>query len=489
MATDVLRRSLTEAIGLLEAGAVTSRELAEQVIDAAERWQPHINAFIAIEADELRSAADAADRRRSVNRTIGRLDGIPLAFKDMFDRPGRNASMGSTLLADRIAKKPATAFARLSDQGALWAGPLNMAECVASPSGHNPHFGPVRNPWNVKHTAAGSSGGSGAAVAARIVYGALGSDTGGSIRLPASVNGVVGVKPTYGRVSRSGSAPRAPSLDTVGPLARTARDCALLLDAMAGTDPTDPTTWAAPLEPALPLIDMDLSAIRIGSSGTEPFDSCEADVARAADDACAALAGLCAGRIDRVLPDMNVLYALADTIAKTEAAALHARFMRERADEYSAFVYTRTEVGFHLPPQRYFEALALRARVLGEFSARVFDGIDVLAIPVMPVCVPTLEATDAATPDAINQVLGRMTVFTRPFNYLGLPAVSLPCGFDGQGLPIGLQLIGRPFSEPLLLALAHQYQMVTGWHESRPAPPGQARRTSMSVTFTRSQGA
>lgn len=469
MVPEALDKTISEIRADLDARRITSRELAEQVIKAVSVWQPCINAFLSFDPESLLEQADASDRLRAQNGARGPLEGIPLGYKDMFDRVGHTATAGTVLLDDRKPEVDAEVIARLERAGAIWAGGLNMAECVASPSGHNPHFGAVANPWNPEYTAAGSSGGSGAAVAARVVFGALGSDTGGSIRLPASVNGVVGLKPTYGRVSRKGAAPRAPSLDVIGPLARTAEDCALLLDCIAGSDPRDPTTWAAPEHDAMDLLGMDLSGLRVATSQTPPFDSCEPDVAAAHTAAIGVIEGCTGGVKPCDLPKPDLLYALADVLSKVEAAALHGTWMRERPGDYSAFVYKRTEVGFHIPAQRYFEACAMRGRFLAEFMDAVFSHADILILPVMPVAVPKLKDTAADTPEGIRRVLGRMTALTRPFNYLGLPSISVPCGFDRNGLPVAFQLIGPPFSEPLLLAMAHAYQDRTDWH--RHAPP------------------
>lgn len=471
MDTSISEWSLTHAAEALGEGRLTARDLAEATIEAAARWQPVINCFISFDADELLTAADASDARRRAGRTLGSLDGIPIAYKDMFDRKGRTASGGSILLDNRIAETSATIIEKLEGAGALLAGGLNMAEFAASPAGHNLHHGAAANPWNPAYTAAGSSGGSGAAVAARIVHGAIGSDTGGSIRLPASANGVVGVKPTYGRVSRKGSVARMPSSDTIGPLARTAADCALLLDAIAGHDPHDPTTWNAPEHAAFPLLGMDLGGVRIATCRSAPFDNCVGSVDTALREACAVLSGNGLPVVEKPVPDASAIYALSDVMAKVEASTLHARWMREQPDAYSSFVYKRTEVGFHLPVQRYYEALALRGRVLASFIDTVFDDVDVLLLPVMPIETPTLAETAVETPEAVRRVIGRMTAFTRPFNYIGLPAVSVPCGVDGNGMPIAFQLVGRPFSEPLLLAVAARYQALTDWHLRVPSLP------------------
>lgn len=463
--------TLAGAAEALAARRVSAVELAQAAIAAHAVWQPHINAFLDLEAEHLLAQAHASDARRAAGRSIGPLDGAPIGFKDMFDRRGRPPSGGTILLADRRPNRAATVLERLEAAGAALAGPLNMAEWVASPSGHNPHYGPVRNPWDPRRTAAGSSGGSGAAVAAGLVLGGIGSDTGGSVRLPAGVAGVVGLKPTYGRVSRAGSVPRAPSLDTIGPLARTAEDCAILLDAIQGADRRDPTTWNGPDHPAHAAITRPLGHVRLATCRDGPFNACEPPVERALSTALDVLARLFGPVREATPPEMDTLYALADTVAKVEAATLHARYMRESRDAYSPFVYKRTETGFYLPAPRYFEALSLRGPALKRFLEGTLAHADILVLPVMPIPVPTLDETAADRPEDIVRVLGRMTAFTRPFNYLGLPSLSVPIGFDEAGLPIGAQLIGRPFSEPLLLGVAHRFERETRHWTARPTPP------------------
>ena len=452
--------TLGEQAEALRAGAVSSAELTEAALRRAEAWQPRINAFIRIEGEQAMDAARASDARRARGEARGPLDGVPMAHKDMFDRAGELATGGSLILRDRRASETSTVAARLEAAGAVWLGGLNMAEFAANPVGLNPHYGHCRNPWNPDYITGGSSSGSGAAVAAGIVAAALGSDTGGSIRLPASACGVVGLKPTHGRVSLVGVLPRAFSLDTVGPLATTAADCGLLLRAIAGVDERDGGTIDVPV-PAMGEMTADATgmtvAVLTGVEGVAPALRArhEASLQVFADNGVQL--------VERSMDWIGDLYGLADTIAKSEAATQHGRWMRERPEDYSRFVFSRTEAGFHIPATRYIEALALRGRLLMRFVSEVLAGVDALFLPVTPVAVPTIAAVDTVDGAAIATIIGGLTRLTRPFSYLGVPALSVPCGPDEAGLPVGFQLVGRPFAEAALLRLAGQYQRAAAW--------------------------
>ncbi len=457
--------TLAEQAAALRDGRVSSVELTTAALERAASWQPRINAFIRIEAESALAQARASDARRAAGRASGPLDGIPLAHKDMFDRAGALATGGSRILADRRATETSTVAARLEAAGAVWLGGLNMAEFAANPVGLNPHYGAVRNPWNPDYVSGGSSSGSGAAVGARIVAGSLGSDTGGSIRLPASICGVVGLKPSYCRVSRAGVLPLAFSLDTVGPLAATAEDCALLLQAIAGPDPRDSTTQDIPVPDPAALAESPRGA----TLAVLALDGIAPELRARHEAALAVLGALGLRLVERRMDWFESLYALGDTISKCEAATIHSRWMRERPQDYSRFVFSRTEAGFHIPAPRYIEALSLRAPLLHRFVAEVLGEADALFLPSMPVPVPRIAAVDVSEGAEIARIIGAMAKLTRPFSYLGVPALSVPCGPDEAGLPVGFQLVGRPFAEGTLLRLAHHYQAVTNWH--RTAPP------------------
>jgi aspartyl-tRNA(Asn)/glutamyl-tRNA(Gln) amidotransferase subunit A len=467
---DLAAMSLAEVGAAIRDRTLSAREVTQAAIARAEQWQPHLNCFIALEADAALARAAALDDEIARGRWRGPLHGVPLAHKDMFYRAGRISTGGSPIRKDWRAPVTATVLQRLDDAGAVDLGRLNMSEFAAGPTGHNKFFGDCRNPWDRARITGGSSSGSGAAVAARIVYGALGSDTGGSIRMPASANGVLGLKPTYGLVSRHGAMARAWSLDHVGPLARTAEDCAILLAAIAGPDPADSTT-VAPDSPTdyVAAVGDGIAALRIGVPDFDAADE-DAEIGAALDRACAALAALGA-RVVRVrLPDLASWYRIADTISKCEAATMHDRWMRERPPDYSDHIRTRIEAGRNIPAVRYIQALALRGPLLKEFLDTTLADADVLLTPAIPVPIPTLAESDVeGTGPAVLALVGRLSRFTRPFNLIGVPAISVPCGFDRRGLPMAFQAVGRPFAEAALLRLAHAYQQATDHHHRAPA--------------------
>ena len=457
--------TLQEQAAALQAGQVSSVELTEAALQRAAAWQPKINAFIRIEGEQAMAAARASDARRVRGAARGPLDGVPMAHKDMLDRAGELATGGSLILRDRRATETSTVAARLEAAGAVWLGGLNMAEFAANPVGLNPHYGHCHNPWNPAYITGGSSSGSGAAVAAGIVAAALGSDTGGSIRLPASICGVVGLKPTYGRVSLAGVMPRAFSLDTVGPLATTAADCGLLLQAIAGVDERDGSTVDMPV-PSMAEMTADATgmtvAVLTGVDGVAPALRTRHDAAlQMFRDSGVQL-------VERPMDWIGGLYGLADTISKSEAATLHGKWMRDRPEAYSRFVFSRTEAGFHILATRYIGAMALRGRLLTRFVTEVLAGVDALFLPTTPVAVPTIAAVDTDEGAEIAEIIGGLARLTRPFSYLGVPALSVPCGPDEAGLPVGFQLVGRPFAEAALLQLAGHYQRATAWPRTVP---------------------
>jgi len=463
-----LDATLAAASEALRTRHVSSVELTRACLARAEAVNPTLNCFLAIEADEALAAAERADRAIAAGEWRGPLHGIPLAHKDMFYRAGRLCSGGSRIRRDFVPAYDSTLAKRLEAAGAVWLGRLNMSEFAANPAGHNFHYGHCRNPWNPDCITGGSSSGSGAAVAARACFGSLGSDTGGSVRLPAAICGVTGLKPTYGRVTRHGALPRVWSLDSVGPLARTAEDCALLTAAIAGHDPLDPTTASVPVPAYRAALGSPIAGLRLGMPSSFFFDGIAPSVKARLDAARDVLADLGAIPVEVEVPDQERLFTISDALAKAEAATMHGRWMRECPQDYSFFMRSRIEAGFHIPATRYLEALALRGRILADFARRVFDRCDVLFAPVLAIEVPTLAQTEAGSPADVQRVIAALTRSTRNVNYLGLPALSVPCGFSANGMPTGLQLIGRPFAEATLLRIGHAYQQATDWHHRVP---------------------
>src|SRR2546428_9225533 len=365
--SDPAALSLAAAAQALRARHLSSRELVEACLARIARWQPRINAFISVE----QQPAD---------------EGVPLAHKDMFYRKGRVSNCGSKIRRGWIARETSTAFSRLDAAGMPQIGTLNMAEFAYGPTGHNEHWGDCRNPWNPDYIAGGSSSSSGAAVAARLVFGALGSDTGGSVRIPAAACGATGLKTTWGRVSRHGAMPLSHSLDTIGPLARSAEDCALILAAIAGFDPQDPLSSREPAGNYF----LEKRKFRVALSSDWIGRHAEPEVA------AAVLAGardLGATLIEVEPPQFDTLYAHCVTVMQAEASAPHARWMRERPGDYSSAVRSRLESGFAVPAAAYLEVLRLRAAWLERFCTTTLANADLYLLPAMNVRVPTLEQT------------------------------------------------------------------------------------------------
>lgn len=476
MSDELARLSLTELAERIRRKKVSALEATKACVVRIQAWQPQINCFIEVEADAALTAARRLDRELARRGPRGPLHGVPLAHKDLFYRQGKVCSAGSQIRRDWVAPYTATVIRRLEAAGAICLGRLNMAEFAADPTGHNAHYGACRNPWNPAYIPGGSSSGSGAAVAARLVYGSLGSCTGGSIRLPAAANGVVGLTPTYGRVSRYGVIPRSWSLDHVGPLARTALDCARLTGVIAGHDPDDGASSRTPVPNFERAAKRGAQDLRIGVPRKYFYDEVSADVGRALTESLRALKSLGARIVPVSVPDPRPLYRLNDLIMKCEAAVIHGRWIRERPGDYSDYLLARLEPGLHIPATRYIEALTLRGRALAEFMDAVMSRVDVLHCPVIPRPLPTLAEMDPTGADPLRLAkIGTLPNLTRLFNYYGVPALSVPCGFSANGLPVAFQVAARPFDEQTLFAVAHAYQGVTDWH--RQTPPAAGGRT------------
>lgn len=445
---------------------LSSQELTRACLDRIARLDPHLNAFIEVEAEAALAAARQADAAVAAGRPLGPLHGVPLAHKDMFYRAGRPCTCGSGIRRGFVPGTTAEVIRRLEAAGAITLGTLNMAELAIGPTGHNVHFGRCRNPWNGDFITGGSSCGSGAAVAARLVYGALGSDTGGSIRLPAAMCGVVGLKPTQGLVSQTGIMGLSQSLDCVGPLARSARDVARLLTVIAGPD------GAAAPESYERALARDLSGVRLGLPAAFYYDDLAPEVADALEAARRVLEALGARTVEVELPDQGPLADLANLAFLPEAAALHLAWLRARPQDYGPQVRARLLQGLAVPAVSYLQAHQLRAL----HAQAMIDGplarCDALLVPACPRTVPASAETDVEDGAQMATLLADLTRFTRPLSYLGLPGLVTPAGFDRRGLPVALQLIGRPFGEATLLALAHAYEGATGWLARVPPETG-----------------
>ncbi len=456
----------------IAAGDISATEVVEATLEHAIAEDSTLRCFREIEAEAARSAAATADRRREKGQALGPLHGIPLAHKDIFDRSGRIVTAGSPILNQHTPEFNACVITRMQQAGAIDLGPLQSAEFAMSPTGFNAHIRPVRNPWHTDYVPGGSSMGSGAAVAARLVFGSLGTDTGGSVRHPAAVCGVVGIKPTQGRVSRHGVFPLAESLDCPGVLARTARDAALMLQVIAGRDPQDASSSSRTVANYGSMLDGDIRGLRIGIPRQYYYavteDGIDANIHERLEQSLKVLRsrGATVKTVDVI--DMHSVNQLARTVFCTEAAAVHKQWLDARPLDYSDQVRARIAAGQSIAPSEYREALRIRKRVSDSFVSTSLSQVDVLHTPCVAVPTPTLKAVAAASLEEAPHQIERFTHCTRAINYLGLPAISVPCGFVGEGLPVAFQLVGRPFDEGLLLRVADAYQRESDWHRRIP---------------------
>jgi aspartyl-tRNA(Asn)/glutamyl-tRNA(Gln) amidotransferase subunit A len=469
MNRDLTTLDLAEAAAALAEGTVSSVALTEACLARAAEWQTSRNCFIKIDGANALAIARERDRELARGHRRGPLHGVPLAHKDMFYREGKVTTGGSAILRDQVATTTATVLHRLDEAGAVEIGALNLSEFAAGPTGHNLHYGHCRNAFDPMHVAGGSSSGSAVAVAARLVFGALGSDTGASIRLPAAYNGVVGLKPTYGRVSRYGAMPRSWSLDHVGPLARTARDCALILQVVAGPDPSDPTASALPVPDYVAAFGDDrLSGLTIGVA--DHGVALEPEISVALEESVRAMERLDATIVRVPMPNLENAFRVGETIIKSEAAAMHRQWLETRPNDYSNSVRFRVEGGLYLPAVDYIDALRLRTVMTNQFLGETMAGIDLLHLPATPYLPPTVEESDMERTDSetLLGLFSRLTQFMRPFNFFGLPAISAPCGFAAGGLPLAYQLVGHPFAEGTLLRAVNAYQGATDFHRTLP---------------------
>ncbi len=428
-----------------------------------------INASIWLEREAALEAAESLDKRRKAGQSLGPLHGVPLAHKDMYYKKGKPATCGSKIRKDFRPDYTATVIERLEDAGSVTLGGLNMAEFAQNPTGHNQHFGHCRNPFEPAYCTGGSSSGSGAAVAARACFGALGSDTGGSIRLPASMCGVTGIKPTQTRVSRYGVMPLSFSTDNVGPLAQTARDCARIMSVIAGHDPRDPTSAREPVLDYEAGMDGSLKGQRIGLPTNYFLDDVDPEVLAAFDAAVAVLKERGAVVVPVTIPHMDAIATYGGIVSRCEGGTIHAQWLRERPDDYAVHLSSRLYPSHGIPAVYYVEALSRRGGLLKALGRDLFDKVDTFITPTLRIKVPTLDATDIdkGTSGAI-QLFHDVSINTRPINYMGLPSVSVPCGFDSNGLPIGVQIQGRPFAEARILKIADAFQRDTDWHRRLP---------------------
>lgn len=460
---------MTELARLIATKTVSPVEVVRAHLDRIAALDGNLHAYITVGADAALDAARAAEAALIAGQPVGPLHGVPYALKDLYDTAGVRTTGGSRIYAERVPAVDATVVRRLAEAGAIALGKLNMVEFAYGPEGLNVHYGHARNPWDraAPRMAGGSSSGSGVAVAAGLAPGALGSDTGGSIRIPASLCGITGLKPTYGRVSRAGVLPLAWSMDHVGPMTRTVADAALMLRAMAGYDPADASTSVLPVPDYSAALTGDVKGLRVGLLRRLFLDGATPAVRTAVETAAATLAGAGAIVDEVALARVDLASAASLAIVSVEALAYHAELLRTRAGEYDPDIARRLRMGAFVSGLHYVRAQQVRALVRDEIDAAL-SRRDVLLAPSTPIVAPTVEERQVALGDGTADVRSALIRFTRPFNLSGHPACAVPCGFTEGGLPIGMQLVGRPFDEATVLRVADAFQRLTDFHARRP---------------------
>jgi aspartyl-tRNA(Asn)/glutamyl-tRNA(Gln) amidotransferase subunit A len=449
-------------MAMLRQKALSPVELVLAFIARIERLNPALNAFITVTVEQALLQAREAEAEIQRGRWRGPLHGIPLALKDLIDTAGIRTTAASAVFEDRIPTEDAEVVRRLKAAGAVLLGKLNMHEFAYGGTSVPSHYGAVHNPWNLGRIAGGSSGGSGAAVAAGLCIGALGSDTAASVRHPAAYCGVVGLKPSYGRVSNRGVIPLSWSLDHIGPICRSAADAALMLETIAGYDPLEPTSVDRPTDRYANEIGADTAALRIGLVRRPYFDNLDPDISAAATVSIEELAGITAGVRDVELPYANLLL----TIASAEAYAFHRPYFSRTPQLYQAMTRQRLEQAAGISAADYVTAKREMERLRWNADT-VFTSVDLLVTPTTAIAPITIDAgyLDPPLPSDGTPIEFRNT---HMFDVLGLPAISIPCGFTRDGMPIGLQIAGPRFGESRVLSLAHAYQQITDWHTRFP---------------------
>ncbi len=489
----MINASLSELSAALAAKTISAVELATLFLDRIDRLNPGLNAFIALDREQTLAQARAADASGKVGAGDTPLAGIPLAHKDIFCTKGWRTSCGSRMLENFVSPYDAHVVEKLAAAGMVTLGKLNMDEFAMGSSNETSYFGPVKNPWDTSRVPGGSSGGSAAAIAARLAPAATGTDTGGSIRQPAALCGLTGLKPTYGAVSRYGMIAFASSLDQAGPMAKSAEDCALLLNAMAGFDERDSTSLERPAEDYARDLEKPLQGLRIGLPGEFFGEGMDADVRAAVDAALDQYRKLGATTVEVSLPNSGLSVPAYYVIAPAEASSNLSRFdgvrygyrapeygdlndmySKSRAQGFGAEVKRRILIGTYVLSHGYYDAYYLKAQKIRRLIAadfqKAFESCDVIMGPTSP---SVAFAFGAKSADPVQMYLS--DIYTISTNLAGLPGMSLPCGFGNGGMPVGLQIIGNWFGEAKMLNVAHQYQQVTDWHTRMPQLAGAAQ--------------
>jgi aspartyl-tRNA(Asn)/glutamyl-tRNA(Gln) amidotransferase subunit A len=465
---DLIALDAVSLAGRLKAREISPVEVTEAYLARIAALDGELKAYITVTADSARAAAKAAESEIMAGRWSGPFHGVPVAIKDLLYTRGIRTTGGSKILADFVPDHDATAWKRLADAGAVLLGKLNLHEFAYGITSTNPHWGAVRNPYDLDRIPGGSSGGSAAAVVSRMAATTIGSDTGGSIRIPAALCGCVGLKPTWGRVSRYGVIPLAYTLDHIGPITRTVRDAAMMLGVIAGHDPNDSTSSRNAVPDYTKSLGADIKGARIGVI-RELKSGLSDDVSRSFDAALKQLEALGAAVEEVSVPSIEASGVVTGVITWAEALEYHEQWMRTRPGDYGADVRRLLEMGMGVTATSYVRAQRMRARILAD-SLNAIDGREVLVAPTSSIPAPRIGETDVLPAGGGRlDVVGAILRFTSPFDATGQPALAIPIGLSSDGLPLSMQIIGRPFDEPTVLKIADAYERVRG---PLPLPKG-----------------
>lgn len=453
---------------LIRKREISPVEVIQAALHRIEKYDGELKTFITVTSEEALECANKAEASIARGDYIGPLHGIPIGLKDIIFTKGIRTTCGSKILADFFPQKDATVVERLKKAGAIIIGKLNSHEFAFGATSINPHYGTPRNPWNARCIPGGSSGGSGVAVATALCLGALGTDTGGSIRIPSSLCGIVGLKPTYGRVSRYGVYPLSWSQDHVGPMAKTVKDAAIVLGAIAGYDPRDPSS--SPLPPSdYHAIREDVRGIRAGVPSDYYFENCDPEVRDRVTKAVDILrdGGIVIEEVS--IPHLKHATTASSVILSAEAASQHENYLRgSQVEDYGKDVRALLKTGIFITATQYVKAHRVRS-VIHKELLKVFELVDVLLTPGLPIVAPELQQDSVAIEGKRETVRSALTRLMRPYNLAGVPAIVVPCGFSSSGLPVALQIAGRPFEEGTILAVAQAYEKYNPWLERRPS--------------------
>ncbi len=462
--TNLYHLTIREASALLKSGQLSPVELTQSFLDRIEATDDRLHSFIIVLKEQALDEARLAEAEIRRGDYKGPLHGIPFALKDLYDTAGITTTSGSKVDIDRVPTEDATTTARLKAAGGILLGKLAMHEFALGGPDFTTPFPPARNPWNLAHITGGSSSGSGAAVASGQAMAALGSCTGGSIRGPASLCGIVGLKATYGRVSRAGVVTLSWSQDHCGPMTWTVEDTAYMMQALAGYDPKDPTTSTAPVPDYSLSLREDIKGLTIGVPRHfffAPHESVNPEVVATVEKGLKVLEGLGANLQEVTIPSLEYVRAANSVIMLSEAFAYHEKNLQTRPHDFGEMVRARFRIGGLFSASDYVQSQRIR-KVVNRECAEVLQKVDVLVTPTMTQPAAAFEGYDAT-----SNITGRS--FTAPFNLTGLPAISVPCGFTASGLPVGMQIAGKPFDEPGVIRAAYAYQQEARWFEQRPS--------------------